>query len=167
MNLSKGYIYLLRRKKMSPFLPLSEEGWKKMENPISLYIRLFTILPFFTIALWSRIYLSFSSTLILIMLATLWAIFSYRMFPEAKETESYASDSVKGLRILIEGNEQVQESFKIDSLLYFSILFFILYIYAMITLSFMATIASLSLYFVIKLWGIEKLNQFYHQHKNQ
>lgn len=83
--------------KIAKKFKLDEKTWMKHANPWSVYTRTFA-LPFLVIAIWSRIWFGWWS-LIFIVVAIIWIWINPLIFPEAKNTENWASKGVFGERV--------------------------------------------------------------------
>lgn len=85
---------MIDEEKIGRFFGLKNKGWKNHANPLSVWTR-FIILPFFALAIWSRIWLGWYS-LIPIMAISLWTFINPLFFKEQKKIDNWASKSVIG-----------------------------------------------------------------------
>ena len=90
-------------KKIAKAFGLTDEGWMKHSNPWSVWTR-FIILPFFALAIWSRVWLGWYS-LIPIILMVLWTWINPRAFGKPKSTNHWSSKAVFGERVWINKKE--------------------------------------------------------------
>jgi hypothetical protein len=80
--------------KISGIFGLKNENWKKHANPASVWTR-FIILPFFALAVWSRVWIGWYS-LIPLGAIIIWTFINPLFFSEQKSIDSWASKSVIG-----------------------------------------------------------------------
>jgi len=82
-------------------LLMSDAAWERHANPWSVWTRIVTCLPLFTLAVWSRAWIGWGAV-IPVLISLLWIWLNPRVFPVPKSLDNWASQGVLGERIWLE-----------------------------------------------------------------
>lgn len=88
---------------VTQFFGLNDETWMRHSNKWSVWTR-FVILPFFTIAIWSHIWIGWYS-LVAVGVLVFWTWVNPRFFSVPKTTKHWASKAVFGERVWLRKDE--------------------------------------------------------------
>ncbi|MHC4941261.1 MAG: DUF6653 family protein [Planctomycetota bacterium] len=70
-------------------MAMDERTWLRHPNPWSAWTRFFTVVPLFSVAVWSRVWLGWYA-LIPVGAVCFWAWFNPRAFPLPQRTDNWA-----------------------------------------------------------------------------
>lgn len=150
-------------KKLEKMMSMSDETWERHTNPWSGWTRV-SIIPLFTLALVSRIWLGWGC-LIPIILTLLWTWYNPRAFPKPIDTNNWMSKGVLGERIWLDKDNYQVASHHIKMSHVINIataLGLIPYIWGIIMLDY--KLISLGMIILIggKLWFLDRMVWLYH-----
>ena len=139
-------------------MTMDDATWKRHANPLSVYTR-FSILPLFTLAIWSRVWLGWWC-LIPIILTLFWTWYNPRAFAKPLSTKNWASRVTLGERQYLNRKSHPIPEHHNGVLIVTNILSFggvIALIYGLITLGTGATLCGMLVIMIAKTWFCDRM----------
>jgi len=154
--------------KVTNLFGLNNETWIQHSNKWSVWTRFF-ILPFFAIAIWSRIWIGWYSLLFVAVLI-FWTWINPRFFGKPKTTKHWASKAVFGERVWLRSKEiQIPMHHKRAILILNTIIGLGLpfLVWGLYTLHIWSVIFGLTLVILGKMWFLDRMVWIYKDMKNK
>ena len=149
-------------------MQMDEAVWSRHASPWSVWTR-FTVIPLFTVAAWSRVWLGWSA-LAPVAAVVLWAWWNPRAFPPPSSTNNWASKGTFGERVFIERRNvdvpphHMRAAHVLTAL---TALGALLWLYGLVVLNAWATLAGMLATMLSKAWFIDRMVWIYEDFKDR
>lgn len=155
-------MYKLAEKGMT----MNDETWKKHANPLSVWTRVAT-LPFYVLAIWSRVWIGWYALIPLILLA-IWTWYNPRAFPKPKTTKYWGSKGTFGERVFLNRKTiaiPAHHERAANILTAIAMIGAVILGYGLYVLDLWMTITGASLVYLGKMWFLDRMVWLYEDMK--